>query len=63
MDADKLNAIARERGESFLGRYGGKISSEWVFPKIMQILREAPEVYEAAEDVYKRQALAFSVSS
>ena len=50
-DADKLNAIARERGESFLGRYGGKISSEWVFPKIMQILREAPEVYEAADRI------------
>ena len=51
VDADKLNAIARERGESFLGRYGGKISSEWVFPKIMQILREAPEVYEAADRI------------
>ena len=51
VDADKLNAIARERGESFLSRYGGKISSEWVFPKIMQILREAPEVYEAADRI------------
>jgi len=46
-EADKLNAIARERGESFLERYGGKISSEWFFPKAWQILDEAPEVYAA----------------
>jgi L-ribulokinase len=31
-----------------LDRYGGKISSEWFFPKAWQILDEAPEVYEAA---------------
>jgi len=48
-EADKLNAIARRRGESFLDRYGGKISSEWFFPKAWQILDEAPEVYDAAD--------------
>ena len=47
--ANRLNAIARERGETFLGRYGGKISSEWFFPKAWQILEEAPEIYEAAD--------------
>ncbi|MBQ8213454.1 MAG: ribulokinase, partial [Clostridia bacterium] len=26
--------------------YGGKISSEWALPKLLQVLREAPEVYE-----------------
>ena len=30
-------------------RYGGKISSEWFFPKALQILREAPLVYAAAD--------------
>lgn len=45
-EANKLNRIAGERGEEFLARYGGKISSEWMFPKIMQILDEAPMVYE-----------------
>ena len=45
-EANKLNRIAQERGEAFLDRYGGKISSEWVFPKLMQILDEAPEIYE-----------------
>ncbi len=43
--ANKLNAIAEQRGEEFLKRYGGKISSEWVVPKVWQILDEAPEVY------------------
>src|SRR5690606_31430769 len=31
--ADKINAVARERGESWLKRYGGKYSSEWFFSK------------------------------
>jgi L-ribulokinase len=48
-EANKLNAAARQFGLEFLDRYGGKISSEWFFPKVMQILDEAPEVYEAAD--------------
>lgn len=47
--ANKLNTIAKERNEEFLARYGGKISSEWMIPKIMQILEEAPEVYEMTD--------------
>lgn len=47
--ANKLNQIAAERGEDFLARYGGKISSEWMIPKIMQILEEAPEIYDMAD--------------
>ena len=48
-EADKINAVARQRGEDFLNRYGGKISSEWMIAKIWQTLDEAPEVYEAAD--------------
>ncbi|GAA4297429.1 ribulokinase [Anaerocolumna aminovalerica] len=48
-EANKLNKIAEERGEDFLARYGGKISSEWMIPKIMQILDEAPEIYDATD--------------
>lgn len=33
-EADRLNAIAEERGEEFLKKYGGKISSEWMIPKV-----------------------------
>lgn len=47
--ANRLNAIAEERGETFLARYGGKISSEWAIPKLWQILDEAPGVYEAMD--------------
>ncbi|MGB7117539.1 MAG: ribulokinase, partial [Anaerolineales bacterium] len=49
-EANKLNAIAREAGfGAILDRYGGKISSEWFFPKAWQILDEAPDVYAAAD--------------
>ena len=48
-EANKLNEIAKERGDSFLKRYGGKISSEWMIPKIMQILDEAPDIYNEAD--------------
>ncbi len=50
-EANKLNRIAAERGEDFLKRYGGKISSEWLIPKIWQILDEAPEIYEKADRI------------
>jgi L-ribulokinase len=48
-EADLINAVAAERGEPWLERYGGKISSEWFVAKSLQILREAPEVYARAE--------------
>jgi L-ribulokinase len=48
-EADEINRIARETGQTWLERYGGKISSEWFFPKALQILREAPPVYRAAD--------------
>lgn len=47
--ANRLNKIAKERGETFLSRYGGKISSEWMFPKIMQILEEDEALYQDAD--------------
>ena len=48
-EADRVNAVAAERGEPWLRRYGGRISSEWFFPKALQILDEAPDVYDAAD--------------
>ena len=48
-EANKLNEIARQEGfGALLDRYGGKISSEWFFPKAWQILDEDPDVYAAA---------------
>jgi L-ribulokinase len=48
-EADRVNTVAAERGEPWLARYGGRISSEWFFAKSLQILDEAPEVYARAE--------------
>ena len=48
-EADKINATARMLNQSWLARYGNKISSEWFFSKTLQILDEAPEIYLAAD--------------
>jgi L-ribulokinase len=45
--ADRINELAHRRKEPWIGRYGGKISSEWQFPKALQVLEEDPEVYRA----------------
>jgi L-ribulokinase len=47
--ADRINALAAERGEPWLARYGGRISSEWEFAKALQVLEEDPEIYERME--------------
>lgn len=47
--ADRINHLASQRGESWLPRYGGLISSEWEFAKGLQLLEEAPEVYAAMD--------------
>ena len=48
-EANRLNEIAEQRGEEWLKNYGGKISSEWAIPKLMQICDEAPEIYRATD--------------
>ncbi len=48
-EANQLNEIAEQRGEAFLARYGGKISSEWMIAKIWQILNEAPDIYDKTD--------------
>jgi L-ribulokinase len=45
--ADRINETARQRREPWLARYGGLISSEWEFAKGLQLLEEAPEIYDA----------------
>jgi L-ribulokinase len=47
--ADRINEVARMRGEPWLARYGGKISAEWQFAKALQLLEEDPDVYRTAE--------------
>ena len=47
--ADRINQLAAERGEDWLPRYGGLISSEWEFAKGLQLLEEDPEAYAAMD--------------
>ena len=44
-EADDLNELASARGEEWLSAYGGRVSSEWALPKILQVLRETPGIY------------------
>ncbi len=45
----RFNAVARQRNEAWLDRYGGIIGLEWFFPKILETAEEAPHIYDAAE--------------
>ncbi len=47
--ADRLNALAHERAEPWIARYGGKISAEWQFAKALQLLEEDPGIYARAQ--------------
>jgi L-ribulokinase len=47
--ANRLNEVALERKEAFLARYGGRISSEWYFPKLIEIWLEDRGVYDASD--------------
>jgi L-ribulokinase len=46
--ADRLTEVALERGEGFISRYGGRISSEWYFPKLIELWLEDRELYDEA---------------
>ena len=41
-EADRINAVAAGRGEPWLARYGGLISSEWEYAKALELLRRRP---------------------
>src|SRR6476659_2223685 len=47
--AERVTAVAAERGEPWLPRYGGRISSEWQFAKALQLLEEDPDLYAAMD--------------
>ena len=48
-EAGRMTEAAWRRQEDFLKFCGGKISAEWLLPKIWQVGNEAPEIYEAAD--------------
>ncbi|MDO4940047.1 MAG: FGGY family carbohydrate kinase, partial [Lachnospiraceae bacterium] len=47
--AERINAIGADLAASWMKRYSGKMSSEFMFPKILQVVEEAPEIYDAAD--------------
>lgn len=47
--AARITELAIQREESWLPLYGGEIQSEWMLPKMWQILSESPDVYNAAD--------------
>ena len=47
--AQRITQIAEERGERWLSIYGGKVSSEWMLPKVLQTLEDSPRLFEAAD--------------
>ncbi len=48
-EAERLTELMREHDPELLARVGGKLSPEAFFPKVWQILREAPDVFDAAD--------------
>ena len=49
--ADRITELATQRGEPWIARMGGKVSSEFTLPKLWELLDRAPEVYEACDSV------------
>lgn len=47
--AAKMADIARRRNEPFLKYYDGNVSPEWMLPRILEIIEEAPDIYDAAD--------------
>lgn len=54
-EAAEIDRLAKDRNETWLNSYGGKVSSEWMLPKILETVRHAPLVYENA--AYYMEAL------
>jgi L-ribulokinase len=45
--ADRLNEVALEREEGFLARYGGRLSSEWYFPKLIETWQQDRPLFDS----------------
>ncbi len=47
-EAQIIDNLTKERGEEWMKLYGGKVSAEWMIPKIYETFRKAPKVYQTA---------------
>ena len=48
--AERMTHIAQERKEPWLESYGGKVSGEWALPKLLEVIEDAPHIYEAMDE-------------
>lgn len=48
-EAERVTTVASRRRERWLARYGGRISSEWLLPKALEVAEHAPRAYAAAD--------------
>lgn len=49
-EADYITELAGKRGEKFLMRCGGRVNAEWMLPKLLEVIRKAPDVYEMTDN-------------
>ncbi len=49
--AERIVRLAKDQNMSWLGRYGGTLSSEMLLPKALETLEKAPNVYEATSEI------------
>lgn len=47
--AERIEKYAKENTTWLKEYFGNSVSSEWVYPKILQVVEENPEVYQAAD--------------
>lgn len=44
--AIKMTELAKEQYPDIINRYGGSIASAWLFPKLWELIEQAPDLYE-----------------
>ena len=49
-EANEITKLAQARGEKFLARIGGKVSSESLFPRLLKIARDNPSLYRDMDE-------------
>ena len=54
---DRINEVARARGEACLERYGGIIGLEWFFPKVLETLEDAPRCLRSGRRLARSRRL------
>ncbi len=48
--ADRMNEALNSYPDDRVKNFGGKVSSEWLMPKLLEVYEEARDVYDAAAD-------------